>query len=130
MPETLSAKGRILLLTHFLQPSCRLRLHQHHTECESERDCEDAHPFWILDCRFSIVEEKLRKKSVHSFVLVGFNPKSKIENYLMTLSARASTFGGIARPICLAVLRLMISSNFFGCSTGGSAGGGGFFVFF
>ena len=41
---------------------------------------------------------------------------------LITLSARASTFGGILRPICLAVLRLMISSNFVGCSTGKSAG--------
>ena len=40
----------------------------------------------------------------------------------MTLSARASTFGGIVRPICLAVLRLMMSSNFVGCSTGRSAG--------
>jgi hypothetical protein len=28
---------------------------------------------------------------------------SEIENHLMTLSARASTFGGIVRPICLAV---------------------------
>jgi plasmid stability protein len=35
----------------------------------------------------------------------------------MTLSARASTFGGIVRLICLAVLKLMINSNFFGCST-------------
>ena len=40
----------------------------------------------------------------------------------MTLSARASTFGGIVRPICLAAFRLMISSNFVGCSTGRSAG--------
>jgi hypothetical protein len=40
----------------------------------------------------------------------------------ITLSARASTFGGIVRPICLAALRLMINSNFFGCSTGRSAG--------
>ena len=43
-------------------------------------------------------------------------------DYLITLSARTSTFGGIVRPICLAALRLMISSNFFGCSTGKSAG--------
>ena len=39
-----------------------------------------------------------------------------------TRSALASTFGGIVRPICLAALRLMISSNFIGCSTGRSAG--------
>src|SRR6266542_540076 len=42
--------------------------------------------------------------------------------HLITLSALARTFGGIVRPICLAALRLMISSNFFGCSTGRSAG--------
>ena len=40
----------------------------------------------------------------------------------MTLSARASTFGGMVRPICLAAFRLMMNSNFFGCSTGRSAG--------
>ena len=32
--------------------------------------------------------------------------------YLITLSARTSTFGGIVRPICFAAFRLMISSNF------------------
>src|SRR5215510_273351 len=42
--------------------------------------------------------------------------------HLITLSARARTFSGIVRPICLAVLRLMMNSNFFGCSTGKSAG--------
>ena len=31
--------------------------------------------------------------------------------YLITLSARANTFGGIVTPICFAVLRFMISSN-------------------
>src|SRR5215475_9201290 len=39
-----------------------------------------------------------------------------------TRSALASTFGGIIRPICLAVLRLITNSNFVGCSTGRSAG--------
>ena len=42
--------------------------------------------------------------------------------YLITLSARASTFGGIVRPICLAAFRLMMNSNFIGCYTGRSAG--------
>src|SRR4029434_2924450 len=41
---------------------------------------------------------------------------------LITLSARARTLGGIVKPICLAAFRLMISSNFVGCSTGKSAG--------
>src|SRR5262249_39301325 len=40
----------------------------------------------------------------------------------ITSSARASTEGGIVRPRALAVLRLMTSSNFVGCSTGKSAG--------
>jgi hypothetical protein len=43
-------------------------------------------------------------------------------HHLITLSALASTLGGIVRPICFAVLRLMINSNFVGCSTGRSAG--------
>src|SRR4026207_1700051 len=42
--------------------------------------------------------------------------------HLITRSALASTFGGIARPICLAVFKLITSSNLFGCSTGRSAG--------
>src|SRR5690348_10912907 len=51
------------------------------------------------------------------------NPKSKIQNvYLMTLSARASTFAGIVRSICFAAFKLMMKSNFFGCSTGRSPG--------
>ena len=35
---------------------------------------------------------------------------------------RPRDVGGIVRPICLAVLRLITSSNFVGCSTGSSAG--------
>src|SRR5262249_52999487 len=42
--------------------------------------------------------------------------------YSITSSARASTDGGMVRPRALAVLRLMTSSNFVGCSTGRSAG--------
>jgi hypothetical protein len=40
----------------------------------------------------------------------------------ITSSARPSSDGGIVRPRALAVLRLMTSSNFVGCSTGRSAG--------
>src|SRR5215831_18010467 len=42
--------------------------------------------------------------------------------HLITLSARANTVGGIVRAICLAALRLMMNSNFLGCSTGRSPG--------
>src|SRR5262245_60861135 len=38
-------------------------------------------------------------------------PKAYVHR--ITLSARASTFGGMIRPICFAALRLIISSNFF-----------------
>ncbi len=40
----------------------------------------------------------------------------------ITLSARASTFGGIIKPICSAAFKLMMNSNFFARSTGRSAG--------
>ena len=40
----------------------------------------------------------------------------------MTLSARYSKDCGIVTPMCFAVFRLNISSNFVGCSTGSSAG--------
>jgi hypothetical protein len=43
-------------------------------------------------------------------------------DHWMTSSARASRDGGIVSPRALAVLRLMTSSNFVGCSTGRSAG--------
>ena len=42
--------------------------------------------------------------------------------YWMTSSARPSTDCGIVRPRALAVLRLITSSNFVGCSTGRSPG--------
>jgi hypothetical protein len=42
--------------------------------------------------------------------------------YLITLSARDSTLGGIVRPICLAAFRLITNSKFVGCSTGSSEG--------
>src|SRR4029453_1185554 len=40
--------------------------------------------------------------------------------YSITWSARWRSDGGIVRPRALAVLRLMISSNLVGCSTGRS----------
>ena len=43
-------------------------------------------------------------------------------DHRITLSALANTFGGIVNPICFAAFRLMMNSNFFGCSTGRSAG--------
>src|SRR5262244_1423827 len=45
-----------------------------------------------------------------------------VSRHFMTVSALANTFGGMVRPICFAAFRLMMNSNFFGCSTGRSAG--------
>jgi hypothetical protein len=105
---------------------------------------EDPPPFWILDCRNK--NSEIAATFSHAFALL-LNPKSKIANpklvlneregsqfihftpnaspltpYRITLSARASTFGGIVSPICFAAFRLMTNSNFVGCSTGRSAG--------
>src|SRR5262245_23329921 len=41
-------------------------------------------------------------------------------HHRITLSALASTLGGIGNPICLAAFRLIKNSNFVGCSTGKS----------
>ena len=49
-------------------------------------------------------------------------PRCASHAYWITSSARRSRDGGIVSPSALAVLRLMISSNFVGCSTGKSAG--------
>ena len=54
-----------------------------------------------------------------------FNPGASALGFchhLISLFARASTSGGIVRPICFAVLRFITNSNFVGCSTGRSAG--------
>jgi hypothetical protein len=50
----------------------------------------------------------------HPLLHAGFIPALS----LITLSARISTHWGIVRPICLAVLRLITSSNFLACSMG------------
>ena len=70
--------------------------------------------------------EKPRAKSkAHKATLISFLlslPSRLMLVYRITLSALASTFGGIVKPICLAAFRLTINSNFVGCSTGRSAG--------
>ena len=63
------------------------------------------------------------RPSGHQADRFGFEPSpGDIVHFSITWSARASTDGGIVRPRALAVLRLMTSSNFVGCSTGRSAG--------
>ena len=55
-------------------------------------------------------------------VVSNVEPSVKIQIHLITLSVRASTLGGIVRPICFAAFKLTMNSNFVGCSTGRSAG--------
>jgi hypothetical protein len=52
----------------------------------------------------------------------GLMHRSKQDRYSITSSAIASTPGGTVRPMDLAVLRFMTSSNFVGCMTGSSDG--------
>ena len=56
--------------------------------------------------------------SIFGFEILGFG----WSGHRITRSALANRFGGIVNPICLAVLRLITSSNFVGCSTGISDG--------
>jgi hypothetical protein len=52
----------------------------------------------------------------------GLVRRSKQQPYSITSSARASSIGGTSRPSAFAVLRLIASSNFVGCSIGRSEG--------
>ena len=45
-----------------------------------------------------------------------------MKRYSITSSARASSVGGTSSPSALAVVRLMMKSNFVDCTTGRSAG--------
>ena len=111
-----------------------LRLSHNATERECENNSEDPHPFsifdpsaWLRTCfGFPIIGARETKPNskfvVHLFFSLIQNRQSKIQNYLITRSALANTFGGIVTPICFAVFRLITSSNFIGCSTGRSAG--------
>jgi hypothetical protein len=63
------------------------------------------------------VRSQIRNLFVTSFFPEHLTPYTlTTHGYRMTLSARASTLGGIVMPICLAVFRLITSSNFVGCS--------------
>jgi hypothetical protein len=56
----------------------------------------------VLDFRLSEKESCIQNRSIMLFPLIE-NRQSKIQNYLMTRSALANTFGGIVSPIRLAV---------------------------
>jgi hypothetical protein len=70
--------------------------------------------FSILDrgaaCRLSDRSQRIAVRNFSVMSLVP-NRKSKIENHLMTRSARYSIVGGIVKPICRAALILTLSSS-------------------
>ena len=78
------------------------------------------YPDLLLECKTTY--PKIVSSLVLQCAFLAPCPQLRATCYFMTLSARASTFGGIVRPICLAALRLITNSNFVGCSTGKSAG--------
>src|SRR4029077_19333190 len=88
------------------------------------------HLFWLL--RFGWMDKYENDNSeygdqdffIHWFLLitVACYLVPHACSHLITLSARASTFGGIVRPICLAAFKLITNSNLVGRSTGKSVG--------
>jgi hypothetical protein len=78
---------------------------------------------WIFDCGSK--RQRKEWKILFVFVLLP-NPKSAIQNpkwsHRITRSALAKTFGGIVKPICLAALRLITSSNLIDSPVGGHTG--------
>ncbi len=71
---------------------------------------------------FHVVAERLRQRRLEVLehpVGVAPDDDERRHRYWINSSARASTDGGIVRPRALAVLRLMTSSTFVGCSSRG-----------
>src|SRR6266446_2690992 len=67
------------------------------------------------------IKVRLRTPLTHR-VMSAYPNNASHQSYSITLSARASSVGGTARPRSLAVLRLMVSSYLVGTCTGRSAG--------
>jgi hypothetical protein len=61
-------------------------------------------------------------RAFSSFVPIPDSCTATKSTYSITSSARASSVGGISRPIAFAVPTLITSSNLVGCITGRSAG--------
>ena len=80
-----------------------------------EKEVVSHQPFTAASARKMQTFSKLSSVSVR-------NPRSRVLTHLMIRSAHVSILSGIFTPISLAVLRLMTNSNFFGSSTGSSAG--------
>lgn len=94
-------------LAHRFLPVCA-------TALELPPDCFDAA---FAESQFTfralVVRRELRRARAE---------RGDVSGYSITRSARASSGAGIGRPSACAVLRLIASSNFVGCSIGRSAG--------
>ena len=75
-----------------------------------------------VNVRYAPASDRLLRR--HKMTLWAKNDQSAVQQntvYSIT-SAMVISVGGISRPSAFAVVRLMTSSNFVGCSTGRSAG--------
>src|SRR5262249_10416240 len=81
---------------------------------------------WLLSSRYChIPYDKTAREAIPFMRSIQFNPNticSFDDAYRMIVVARANRSGGIVRPMCFAVCRLITNSNFAGCWTGRSAG--------
>ena len=84
-----------------------------------------SHQFWPTQAMSAFPPKATKKADVPDWSLSansGCEQSQQRNRYSITSSAWASSVGGIVRPRALAVVRLMMRSNFVGCSTGMSPG--------
>src|SRR5262249_4928846 len=84
----------------------------------------DEHPLLLLVREVHVDDPAAEQRTAHQADeeddVLPKQPPARAHG--VTSSARRSSPGGIVSPRCLAALRLMSSSNLFGCSTGRSRG--------
>src|SRR5215467_12583591 len=85
-------------------------------------DIQVPNPVYFGWLRFGLKAKRQEQKAERTRQDIFTHCPRALCLYLISLSALASTVGGIVKPICLAVFRLIANSNLFGCSTGISAG--------
>jgi hypothetical protein len=93
-------------------------------DLEVRRPGEKAHDFLLTlpTGHLAHVEDFVVAHAHFPFGPRGSTVSGRHITYWITSSARRSNDGGIVSPRTFAVLRLMTSSNFVGCSTGRSPG--------
>ena len=121
-PHTVSATMTAKIPTHFgfwiLRRGSVKVLDFRLSEQEFGRRSEIVSFMWF----FSSIQNRKSKLVLNPSTWLRINSCEGSCVHLMILSALAKTLGGIVNPICLAVFKLMTSSNFVSRSTGKSAG--------